>query len=236
MSPCQSVQEPRARGRFKHGSLPVVGLIGEIGGGKSQVAALLKECGALVIDADVVGHELLKDPVVRRKIVERFGAGVLAGASDEPDPEPAIDRRALGAIVFADPAARRDLEAMVHPRMRAWFSAVIERELCTGRGDIPFVVLDAAILLEAGWDDLCDLIVFVDAPLEQRIRRVREQRGWSPEKLEARERAQWPADDKRRRADLIINNDAGVDSLRQELKRIESTLADLSCPVSETAN
>ena len=102
-------------GRFRHGALPVIGLIGGIGGGKSEVAALLKERGAVVIDADAVGHELLNDPGVRDQIVERFGAGVLAGAGGEPDQPPAIDRKALGAIVFADPEARRDLEAILHP-------------------------------------------------------------------------------------------------------------------------
>ena len=148
---------------------------------------------------------------MRRQIIERFGPGVLGEPAAAADFVPAIDRKALGAIVFADPAARRDLEAILHPRMRAWFRAVIERELWSTGAEGRPVVLDAAILLEAGWDDLCDLIVFVDAPREERMRRVHEQRGWSREKLEAREQAQWPADEKRRRADLIINNDAGVE-------------------------
>ncbi len=149
---------------------------------------------------------------------------------------PAIDRRALGAIVFADPKARRDLEAILHPRMRSWFLAVIERELSAGGGTDRLVVLDAAVLLEAGWDDLCDLIVFVDAPREERMRRVEEQRGWSRETFEARERAQWPGDLKRRRADVVITNDAGVEFLKREVERVEAILADLSCPVIETAN
>ena len=76
-------------------------------------------------------------------------------------------------------------------------------------------MLDAAILLEAGWDDLCDLIVFVDAPRDERMRRVQEQRGWSREVFEAREQAQWPCDLKRQRADLVITNDAGVDGLKR---------------------
>ena len=126
-----------------------------------------------MIDADAVGHELLKDPAVRRQIVERFGPGVLGEASRETELAPAIDRKALGAIVFADPAARRDLEAILHPRMRAWFRRGHRaRALGPVDGNGRLVVLDAAILLEAGWDDLCDLIVFVDAPREERMRRV----------------------------------------------------------------
>jgi dephospho-CoA kinase len=236
MSPCQPVREPRAAGRFRHGAVPVIGLIGGIGAGKSKVAALFNERGAVVINADAVGHELLKDPEVCARIGEQFGAGVLAGAGGEGGSPPAIDRKALGAIVFADFKARRDLEEILHPRMRSWFLAVIERELGAGGGTGRIVVLDAAVLLEAGWDDLCDLIVFVDAPREGRMRRVEEERGWSREMFEARERAQWPSDEKRRRADVVIINDAGVESLEREVDRVEAVLADLSCPVIETAN
>lgn len=231
MSPCESVREPRAAGRFRHGVLPVIGLIGGIGGGKSEVATLLKERGALVIDADAVGHETLKDPGVRRQVVERFGSRVLAETSGANELAPAIDRKALGAIVFADPEARRDLESIVHPEMRNRFRAVITREAGATKGAERLVVLDAAVLLEAGWDDLCDLIVYVDAPTEERIRRVRETRGWSREMFEAREQAQWPADLKRRRADVIINNDAGVESLRRSVDQIEAKLTELSCTI-----
>jgi dephospho-CoA kinase len=128
------------------------------------------------------------------------------------------------------------LEAIVHPPMRSRFQAVIDHQLCAEGGTDRCVVLDAAVLLEAGWDDLCDLVVFIDAPREARVRRVEEQRGWSREMFEARERAQWPVDEKRRRADLVITNDAGVESLEREVDRVEAVLADLSCPVIETAN
>jgi dephospho-CoA kinase len=236
MSPCEPTREPRVAGPFKHGALPVIGLIGGIGGGKSGVAALFEEWGAEVIDADAVGHELLKDPGVRDRIAERFGQGVLAGAGSEPDSPPPIDRKALGAIVFADSEARRDLEAILHPVMRSWFLAVIERERSTRGKAERYVVLDAAILLEAGWDDLCDLIVFVDAPREERMRRVQEQRGWSRAMFEARECAQWSNGEKRRRADVVINNDDGVEFLKREVERVRAILAELSCPVIETAN
>ncbi len=235
MSPCQPTREPRTAGRFRHGAVPVIGLIGGIGGGKSEVAALFRERGAVVIDADAVGHELLKDPAVLGRIADRFGERVLAGAGRQGSSAPAIDRKALGAIVFADPVARRDLESILHPRMRSWFLEVIESELRAGGGTDHLVVLDAAVLLEAGWDDLCDLIVFVDAPLAERMRRVEERRGWSREMLEARERAQWPNDLKRRRADVVITNDAGVETLQREVERVNAVLADLSCPVIETA-
>ena len=236
MSQSPSTREPRAAEPKKHGNLAVIGLIGGIGGGKSSVAALFESAGAVVIDADLVGHELLNDPRVCGQIVDRFGTSVLSEKSVGHELPSIIDRKALGTIVFADPTARRDLEAILHPRMRASFQAVIEQESKSKKTEKSMVVLDAAILLEAGWDDLCDLIVFVDAPRDERMRRVQAQRGWSREVFEARERAQWPCDKKRRGADLVITNDAGVDALKERVERILARLAELSCPMIETSN
>jgi dephospho-CoA kinase len=236
MTQSASTREPRAAEHKKHGNLAVIGLIGGIGSGKSRVAAHFEAAGAVVIDADVVGHELLNDPRVGSEIVDRFGTGVLSEKSTGPELPSVIDRKALGTIVFADPMARRDLETILHPRMRASFEAVIERESKSKKSEKSMVVLDAAILLEAGWDDLCDVIVFVDAPRDERMRRVQAQRGWSREAFEARERAQWPCDKKRRRADLVITNDAGVDGLQERVERILARLAELSCPLIETSN
>ena len=126
-----------------------------------------------------------------------------------------IDRGALGSIVFSDPAARHDLEAIVHPEMLRRFEAAIERE--TDRGLAPAIILDAAILLEAGWDQLCDLVVFVDASWSARLDRVARDRGWTAEVLRAREAAQWPADAKRERADIRIRNDASLEALEQNV-------------------
>ena len=86
------------------------------------------------------------------------------------------------AIVFADPEARRALEAIVHPLMRARFVEAIDQASSASPAPAP-VVLDAAILLEAGWDDLCDLVVFVDAPRSERLRRAADDRGWSEDDL-----------------------------------------------------
>ncbi|MFI5460449.1 MAG: dephospho-CoA kinase [Isosphaerales bacterium] len=233
MTPSERSHEPRTTVRWKHGAIPVVGLTGGVGGGKSEVATILAERGSAVIDADSIGHDLLDDPPVRARIAARFGDGVLARAGLEPGAAPRIDRRALGAIVFADPEGRRALEAILHPLMRARFLAAIQREMQAGRSLARSVVLDAAILQEAGWDDLCDLVVFVDAPRPERMRRAARQRGWSAETFLARERAQWPCDEKRRRAALVIVNDAGVDSLRRELARLDILLALLPHPPDE---
>lgn len=234
MTSSQHSHELGATPRWKHGTVPVVGLTGGIGGGKSEVAALLAERGWAVIDADSVGHELLDDPGVRGRIVARFGDGVMTPPGLEPAAR-RIDRGALGAIVFADPVRRRALEAILHPLMRGRFRTAIERETQAPRQNARAVVLDAAVLLEAGWDDLCDLVVFVDAPRTERMHRAARQRGWSPQAFEARERAQWPCDEKRRHAALVIRNDAGVDSLRQELDRLDVLLAQSPRPLVESA-
>jgi len=204
--------------RRSPGATPVVGLTGGIGGGKSAVAALLAERGAIVIDADAAGHEALLRPEVRERLVERFGPGILAMEGDAR-----IDRRALGRIVFADPAALRDLEAVVHPVMVDQFRREIEE--ARARRDVPLVVIDAAILLEAGWDALCDLVVFVDAPRATRLERVG-RRGWSDAELRAREAAQWTPETKASRADYVLSNAGGLDDLAAAVDRFIAWMSD----------
>ena len=233
MIPRRSPEEPRVRDRWKHGAVPVLGLIGGIGGGKSSVARWLAHRGAAVIDADAVGHELLEDPALRDRIVERFGSGVVEAARPGEPSAPRINRRALGAIVFDEPAALRDLEAILHPAMREDFRRTIGR--LARDGDRPCIVLDAAVLLETGWDDFCDRIAFVDAPRAERLRRVKASRGWSEETLAARERSQWPVEEKLRRADWIIDNDGAPARLEREVDRLLSRLRADSSPEGSPA-
>jgi dephospho-CoA kinase len=187
---------------------PVIGLIGGIGSGKSRVAALFRERGARIIAGDDLGHEALRQPLIREQIAARWGRQLL-------DEKGEIHRRRLAAIVFADPEQRRALEDMVHPwikqRMRA------EVELAQKEPGVRFVVVDAAILLEAGWNDLCDRLVFVQAPPEMRRQRIAEQRGWTAAEVEAREQAQLPLTAKAVRADYTLDNAGSLDSLEQKV-------------------
>ncbi len=193
------------------GPAPVIGLTGAIGGGKSVAAGLLAARGAAVIDADAVGHEALRRPEIVRRVAERFGPETLTA-------EGRVDRQALGLLVFSDPAALRDLEAIVHPTMVAEFQRRIAE--ARRRGEAPLIVLDAAVLLEAGWDRLCDATVFVDAPRDVRLDRVRRARGWTEEGLAVREAAQWPLDRKKARALRVLLNDGDVPSLEAEIDRL----------------
>jgi dephospho-CoA kinase len=199
----------------------VVGLIGAIGAGKSTVAGRLEELGAVIIDGDKVGYEVLAEPAVVKQLVDQFGSAIL-------DASGAIDRRILGRIVFADPARRRQLEAIMHPMMRRRFEERVAR--AQSRADVPLIVLDAAILLEAGWNELCDTIVFVDADPATRRRRVAQARGWSAEDLASRENAQWPLESKRNRANVILTNEGSQDQCRDRVDQLFQTWLGRSVP------
>ena len=165
----------------------VVGLVGMIGAGKSTVARLLAAKGADVIDADRIAHEQFADEEVRRTIAARFGTGVLAA-------DGGIDRAALARLVFgptaAHEAALRDLEAIVHPRVRHRIEAELDRlrRLPTTGGGRRVVVLDVPLLVRAGWAERCDRLLVVDCHEEVRRRRLAD-RGWTAEQQAAREAA-----------------------------------------------
>jgi dephospho-CoA kinase len=173
----------------------------------------MAQAGAHVLDADAIGHVLLNQPPVRTRVVEKFGRGVLSAQNENT-----IDRKILAALVFQNPEALRSLEQILHPKMRATFEKAIARQqrLRTSKA----VVIDAAILLEAGWDDLCDTVVFVDAPLAVRRDRIKRQRGWEAEQLEAREAAQWPLERKRERADFAIHNKGETQELAAQIETL----------------
>ena len=190
---------------------PVVGVVGAIGAGKSVVCRRLADLGARVLDADRTGHETLRLPAVRDALVEKFGAQILDGQGG-------VDRQALGRVVFADAEKRRELEAIVHPVMLEVFRKELEGALSDET--VPLVVLDAAILIEAGWDVVCDAIVFVDAPRAVRLERVQRTRGWSEEELTRREAAQLPLEVKKKRALAEIVNDGPVEKVHEAVDRL----------------
>jgi dephospho-CoA kinase len=180
---------------------PILGVIGSIGGGKSLVAAEMARHGGYLISADALGHEGLRHPSVKSQVQARWGDRIL-----KPDGD--IDRRKLGAIVFADAAELRALEAMQFP----FIGARIREEIAKGEADpaARFIVLDAAVLLEAGWRKECDRVLFVDAPRTTRLERLRMNRHWTDEELDNRERSQRPLEEKRRAADAVLVNAGSV--------------------------
>jgi dephospho-CoA kinase len=186
----------------------VVGLIGGIGSGKSKVAAAFAARGARVIAGDDLAHEALRQPEIKERIAARWGRDVF-------DERGNVIRGKLATIVFARPEERRALEMLVHP----WIRERIRHDVEAARRDpsVRLIVLDAAIMLEAGWNGICDHLVFVDAPRQERLRRITEQRGWTSEELEARERAQLPLTEKAARADHALDNSGSLEHLGQQV-------------------
>jgi len=193
----------------------VVGLVGGIGAGKSAVARAMGELGFVVIDSDREAKAALDRPEVRDELVRWWGKGVLGA-------EGRVDRKVVAGIVFADAAERRRLEALVHPLVKATRAELVRRAAAEGK---PGVVVDAPLLIEAGSDAECDAVVFVDAPRERRLERVRATRGWDEAELTRREAAQLPLEAKRARADAVVLNDADPATLR---RRVEALVEDLS--------
>ena len=191
--------------------LPVLGLIGAIGAGKSVAARAFAEEGGVAIDCDRLGHEALARPEVSERLVARWGNRILL-----PDRSP--NRKVIGAIVFADAPERAFLEGVVFPAI----GALARMEMAEAAGDpnVRFVVLDAATLLEADWAGFCDRIVYLDAASELRRERVRARSGWDAAELARREMAQWSAAAKIERADAVIQNDGTESELRAAAARL----------------
>ncbi len=193
----------------------IIGLTGGVGSGKSLVAQMFAELGCPVIDADKVGHALLAKPEIIAALAERFGDGILAT-------DGGVDRQALSAQAFIDDTTVAALNAITHPALRAELVRQIHAPADLNSG--PAIVLDAALLLETDWHELCDVLIFVDAPLPDRQRRVAAQRGWPAEELARRENLQKTLDFKRSRSDHILRNNSGVSHLRQQVRLVHHSI------------
>ena len=193
-----------------------IGLIGGVASGKSAVAAALARRGAVVFDADKIGHALLRSPAVRDELVARWGAGILDGAGE-------ISRPAVAKLVFGDtPEAKANLaalEQLLHPLIRQQIVAEISQ---LPVGEVPAVVVDAPLLLESGWSEICQAILFVDCPREQRLARAQQHRGWSLEEFARREAAQMPISQKRAAATHVVDNGGTLAELDLEIARFWS--------------
>ena len=188
----------------------VIGLTGGIGSGKSTVSAMLADLGARVVDADRIGHWVYRPGSEGfRAVVEAFGPGVVAA-------DGTIDRARLGAIVFADPEARARLNAIVHPLIGAELAARIAAARDDGY-EGP-VVVEAAILIEAGWRALVDQLWVVSVKRETAIARVVGSRNLSRADVERRIDTQLSDAERRRQADVVIENDGDLDVLRAQVE------------------
>jgi dephospho-CoA kinase len=192
--------------------MKILGLTGGIGAGKSVVAEILARLGAVIIDADRVGHETyLPGTPGWQQVVAEFGRDVVAA-------DGTIDRKRLGAQVFADPDKLTRLNAIVHPLIRAAVAERIAAERAAGRA--PAVVVEAALLVEAKWDALVDEVWLVTARPEVIEQRLVSQRGLDPAAITARMRAQLGDTERAAHADVIVDNSGGLDALESQLEAL----------------
>ena len=191
-----------------------VGLTGGIASGKSTVSGMLRELGAVVIDADQLSREVVAAGTPGlAAVVEEFGPGVLTE-------DGALDRPAVARIVFSDDAARRRLEGIVHPLV---FEEVARLE--SGAPEDAVVVHDIPLLAESGRADSFDAVVVVDAPSDVQVARMVQDRGWTREEAESRMAAQASREDRLAIATYVIENTGTVDDLRRRVQEVYAKLA-----------
>jgi len=192
-----------------------VGLTGGVASGKSTVSAILAELGAVVIDADALAREVVaRGTPGLDAVVAEFGRELLTTEGD-------LDRRAMGALVFGDPDARRRLEAIIHP-------LVHERSARLEAGAAPgaVVVHDIPLLAEVGRAGSFDAVIVVDVPPELQVARMVEDRGWTPEEAASRIAAQATRDERLAIATHVIDNTGSLEELRRRVERVHAELAD----------
>jgi dephospho-CoA kinase len=191
--------------------MKIVGLTGNLGSGKSTVAAMFRELGAATLDADQLARAAIAPSAPGfAAVVQRFGEGVLAA-------DGTIDRAALADQVFRDPQARLDLEAIVHPHVFAAIGEAIQHHAATRT---PLLVIEIPLLFEVEMPPIFDATVCVTAPREAMIARVASRSGYDRAVAEAILAAQMPPDEKARRADHVIENGGDLAATRRQVTEI----------------
>jgi dephospho-CoA kinase len=191
--------------------MKVIGLTGGIGSGKSTVSQFLAKLGAVIIDADKVGHEAFKpDTELWQGVVAAFGRQILTPKGD-------IDRGKLGKIVFGSSESLARLNRIMHPRMYVMVEAHLEEYRRQG---VDVVVLEAPLLLEAGWTPLVDEVWIVIAPEATVLKRLQERTGLSEPESLARIHSQMSNEERVKQADVVINNDCDLADLKARVSEL----------------
>ena len=191
--------------------MKVIGLTGGIGSGKSTVSQFLAGLGAPIIDADKIGHEVFKpNTEAWREVVAAFGKQIITANST-------IDRKKLGTIVFGNPEARARLNQIMHPRIYDVVKAQLEEYQRQGAA---VVVLEAPLLLEAGWTSLVDEVWVTIASEDTVLKRLRERTGLSEPESRIRIRSQLATEKRIRQADVVIDTDCNLDELKAKVRKL----------------
>ena len=192
----------------------VIGLTGGIGTGKSEVARILAMLGAVVIDADQLGHEAYTPHTETwDEVVKAFGEGILQASGE-------IDRKQLGTIVFADPEQLARLNGIMHPRMARMVSQQIEKLREEGASA---VVVEAAVLFEAGWDSLVDEVWTTESPLDYVVDRLLARNGLDRAEVVKRIKSQMSSEERSVRSQVVVDNSKDVDTLVNMVRALWDT-------------
>jgi len=193
--------------------MEVIGLAGGVASGKSTVASLFEELGAVSLNADQMGHEVLRELAVKDSLRKEFGPTIFDSSGE-------VDRTAVARLVFGpDEASQKRLlflESITHPRISERLKEQLEQLKKNG---CEAVILDAAVMFKAGWDRFCTRIVFIRVPHAVRVARAKS-RGWTPAELDARENRQTPLAEKERKATDFLDNDSSLESLRRQVREL----------------
>ena len=189
----------------------VIGLTGGIGTGKTEVSGLLEKLGATIINADQVGHEAYTPhSEAWQEVVKAFGEDILQENGE-------VDRRKLGGIVFADPEQLTTLNGIMHPRM----AAIVKEKLGVLENQgTNVVVVEAAVLFEAGWDTLVGEVWTTESLSEKVVERLQQRNGFAPEEIRKRIASQMPSEERARRADEVIKNDGELEDLENAVREV----------------
>lgn len=186
----------------------VIGITGTIGSGKSTVGSILEELGVPVVDTDTITHNIQNSEKVRRAVVERFGKNILSD-----DGTGKIDRKKLGALVFKDPVAKRDLEALIHP------AVILESRRCVAaNSDKPIVAILAPLLFEAKVQGEYDEIWAIVAKEEVLRERLAKRDNLSNELITQRLAAQLPQEEKARLSSVVIDNSTSREDTKRQVE------------------
>ncbi len=195
--------------------MKVIGLTGGIGSGKSTVSQFLAELGAVILDADKVGHEAFKpDTELWREVVAALGRQIVT-------PDGNIDRKKLGKLVFSDSESLLRLNQIMHPRMYELVKAQLEDYRRQG---VAVVVLEAPLLIEAGWTALVDEVWVTTAPEATVLRRLQERIGLSRAEAQTRIRSQLSSAERQKHADTVINTDCDLNEVKARVKELWAKL------------
>jgi dephospho-CoA kinase len=195
---------------------PVIGLTGGIGSGKSFIAQLFQSQGCAVIDSDRLSHDILQSPAVKAEIRAWLGPAPF-------NADGSVNRKSLAGLVFQNVEKTSRLNSLIHPRVAQAREALMENYLADP--GILAVIWDSPLLIEAGLNRDCDMVIFVKVPSDIRLERISGSRGWSAEELAKREKLQIPLDNKAQLADYCLDNSGDEASSLRQVQRVLSQLS-----------